>query len=284
MLPILAAAGNGLSVINVDLSAMTKAIKALYGVAGAVDEFIDRHIEELKASTNATIACTGRVLESAKAGFGIGYLSSVTIMATGQLLLGNPLAAAGVVTSSVTLTNPVAMTCAAVGAIVYGWSALNPTEQADVLARLSTGLEMGVELIRALIAFLLRQMAELLNSKQLSEFKQFIKQQAAQFGRTLSDVTRKVGDFVADATEKAGELAVHAADVSAASAKDGYAVFSKSASAATAATREGLEIVGHAASEAAGKAAAKVRDALKRKGTSDAAPDAALHQPNEHDK
>ena len=49
------------------------AIKALYGVATSVNTFIDEHIAKLKAHENETIKTTGRVLENAKAGFGIGY-------------------------------------------------------------------------------------------------------------------------------------------------------------------------------------------------------------------
>ena len=71
------------------LSGMVLAIKTLYGIAGAINEFIDDHIEKLKASDNPLIASTGRVLEGAKYGFGVGYVSSVAIIAVGQVLLGN---------------------------------------------------------------------------------------------------------------------------------------------------------------------------------------------------
>ena len=40
-------------------------------------------------SENVTISRTGRVLEMAKLGFGIGYLTSVVVIAVAQLLLGN---------------------------------------------------------------------------------------------------------------------------------------------------------------------------------------------------
>lgn len=92
------------------LSGMAQAIKALYHIAGEINEFIDDHIETLKASDNPLIASTGRVLEGAKYGFGVGYMSSVAIIAVGQFLLGNTLAAVGTVLTAATLTNPIAMT------------------------------------------------------------------------------------------------------------------------------------------------------------------------------
>lgn len=202
------------------LAPMTLAIRALYGMGKAAAEtaqdingFLDRHIADLKQSDNPTIASTGRVLEAAKFGFGFGYMSSVAIIATGQLLLGNGLAAAGTVAAGVTLTNPIAMTCAAVGAIYYGWDALSDKERAAILDRLSAGLEMGVELIKLLVAFVIRMTKEFLSSKQLAEFKEFIKTQSAQFGKTLYDVTHAVGDLVKGAAEKAGDLAKKTADL-----------------------------------------------------------------------
>lgn len=205
---------------------MALAIRALYGMGKAaaqaaqdINSFLDRHIADLKQSDNPTIASTGRVLEAAKFGFGLGYMSSVAIIATGQLLLGNGLAAAGTVAAGVTLINPIAMTCAAVGAIYYGWDALTDKERAAILDRLSVGLEMGVELIKSLVGFVIRMTKEFLSSKQLAEFKEFIKTQAAQFGKTLYDVTHAVGDLVKGAAERAGDLAGQAVDLTSAVAR-----------------------------------------------------------------
>jgi len=111
------------------LNPITAAIAALYSAANGINDFINSHIEVLKCSENPTIASTGRVLEAAKFGFGLGYLSSVAIMAVGQLILGNNLvfgagSVASMLGSAAVLSNPIAMTCGAVGAIYYGWNAL----------------------------------------------------------------------------------------------------------------------------------------------------------------
>ncbi len=211
------------------LAPMTIAIQVLYGMsktvhavgsaAAGINDYLDRHISELKQSDNPTIASTGRVLDAAKFGFGLGYMSSIAIIATGQLLLGNSLSAVGAVVSGVTLTNPIAMTCAAVGAIFYGWNALSDKERDAIVDRLSVGLEMGIELIKSLVDFVVRKTREFLSSKQLAEFKEFIKTQAAQFGKTLYAVTHTVGDLVRGAAEKASDLAVQAADLTSAAAK-----------------------------------------------------------------
>lgn len=212
------ASGTSLALTAV-LSPLTLAVKALYGMGEAINDFLDQHIADLKASDSPTIASTGRVLEAAKFGFGLGYMSSVAIMATGQLILGNGLSAAVTVASAATLTNPVAMTCAAIGAIVYGWDALTDKERQAILDRLSSGLDMGIELIKALIAFVLRITREFLSSRQLAELKEFIKLQAAQFGKSLFDITRTLGDLVKGAAEKAGDLAGQAVDMTSSAAR-----------------------------------------------------------------
>jgi hypothetical protein len=181
------------------LSPITKAVAGLYGIATDINDHLNRHIEDMKSSNNATVSRTGRVLEMAKFGFGIGYLSSVTIIAVGQFLLGNTLAAVTTVATAATLSNPIAMTCAAVGAIIYGWGALDDQEKNDILARLANGLEIGVELIKSVIAFVIATAKEVLDSKTLKDLKSFIGAKAALFGRSLSDVTHLTSDMLGDA-------------------------------------------------------------------------------------
>ena len=191
------------------LSPMGAALAGIYGVVNTVEQvnsFFNEHIERLKASDNKIIASTGRVLEGAKFGFGLGYAASIAILAAGQLLLGNTLAAVAVVGGAVAMTNPIAMTCAAVGAVYYGWAALTEQERSAIVDRLAEGLEMGTELIRSLISFAIRTTNELLSSKQLQEFKTFIANQAAQFGKSLYDVTHQMADFVKGTAIKAGDL------------------------------------------------------------------------------
>ena len=55
----------------------------------------------------------------------------------------------------------------------------------------------------------------MLSSKSISEFKVFIKEYAAKFGKTLFDVTGAMADFVKGAAEKAGEMTVKAGEFSA---------------------------------------------------------------------
>src|SRR5574343_868625 len=189
------------------LSAVAQAVAALYGAAADFNGFLDRHIASMKASGNHTVSRTGHVLEMAKLGFGLGYLSSVTILAVGQFILGNPLGAVQTVATAATLTNPVAMTCAAVGAIVYGWAALSDAERNSILERLAQGLEIGVELIKAIIGFVVSTAKSVLDSSALADLKQYIAEKAALFGRSLSDVTHLTVDVLSDA---AGAVKRHA--------------------------------------------------------------------------
>lgn len=180
-------------------SSMAKAVAGLYGVASDLNDFLNEHIQEMQSSANTTIASTGRILEMAKYGFGLGYLSSVAIIAVGQLLLGNPLSVISTVATAATLSNPIAMTCGAVGAILYGWSALSDEERNEMLDKLAHGLDIGVELIKSIISFVIGKAKELLNSQTLKDFKDFIADNAALFGRNLSDVTHLAIDVLSDA-------------------------------------------------------------------------------------
>ena len=156
------------------LSAMARAIQELYGIASDFNQYLDKHIEEMKLSQNPTVSRTGRVLEMAKYGFGIGYITPVVVIAVGQLLLGNSLAAITTVATAATLSNPIAMTCAAIGAIYYGWGALSDKEREEILDRLSTGLEVGIEFIRSVVRFVIDKTKEVLSSKNITEFKGYI--------------------------------------------------------------------------------------------------------------
>jgi hypothetical protein len=204
------------------LTTMATAIKGLYGMAVEINEFMDRHIADMMASDNPTVARTGRVLEMAKYGFGLGYITSTIVVACGQIILGNTLAAgavtaAGTVATAATLTNPIAMTCAAVGAIYYGWGALSDVEKTEILDKLSKGFEVGVELIKSIVGFIVDKTKELLSSKNLEEMKKFIGAAAETFGRTLSDVTHQISDRLSDSFEfikkRSGEVVEKTVDV-----------------------------------------------------------------------
>ena len=199
-LPIFGAAGFkiGTEVCKIASSAMVAGIKTLYGISKDINEYLDEHIEEMKRSENPTVSRTGRIFEMAKYGFGMGYITSVVVIAVGQLILGNALAAVTVVATAATLTNPIAMTCAAVGAIYYGWNALSDQEKNEMLEKLSHGLEIGIEMIRSVIRFLIDKTKEIWNSDNLAEIKKNISSAAAVFGKTLGDVTHKLVDKVSD--------------------------------------------------------------------------------------
>jgi hypothetical protein len=176
------------------LSTMAQAIQSLYGMGSDINDWLNKHIEDMKGSENPTISRTGRVLEGAKFGFGIGYITSFVIISVGQLLLGNPLSAVGAALTAATLTNPIAMTCAAIGAIYYGWGALSDVERNEILGKLSEGLDVGVELIKSMVKFVTDRMDEFRKSKNFEEIKVYIGSAAQLFGKTLAEVTHKTRD------------------------------------------------------------------------------------------
>ncbi len=176
------------------LNAMTEAIRSIYRIANDLDDYFDKHIAEMKGSDNPAVSRTGRVLEMAKFGFGLGYITPVIIISVGQMLLGNPWAAVTTVVTAATLTNPVAMTCAAIGAIYYGWGALSDVERNEILAKLSEGLQGGIELIRSMVRFVIDTVDELRKSKNFDELKNYVGSAARLFGKSLADVTHKTRD------------------------------------------------------------------------------------------
>lgn len=174
-------------------------ILALAGQYGFVDkaEFVISHIDTLKTADSLIANRCGQVLEQTVDGFGVGQESALVLIGLGQALLGNPLTG-GV--AAATLVNPVAMTCAAVGAIHYGWAALSASEQKVILATVGRAFDLGAELIRAMAAFAAKLLKALLSQESLIELKALVADAAALFGNRLSHVTHRLRDRAAEAT------------------------------------------------------------------------------------
>ena len=175
-------------------SMLASSIRQIYRMGSDANAWVDGHITDLQKSENPSISRTGRVLEKAKEGFAMGYMSSVVIIAAGQFLLGNTGAALASMGTAVVLANPVAMTCAAVGAIFYGWAALSEEEQDQVVANLASGFAMGTEIIRGIIEYVAKLM------KKLSEgsWSGSIKEMLSSWGDGLSDFFGDAGEAVVD--------------------------------------------------------------------------------------
>lgn len=204
-----------------ELTPIASAIKTLYGIATDINDFIDDQIAGMKSDPSPTISRAGHVLEAAKKGFGVGYISSATIIAAGQWMLGNHLAAVGTVATASIALNPYVMTAAALGALLYGYQALNDHERTTLHESIGNGLAVGVELIKSIIRFAIDTARQLLSKENREEMKKFIRETAAMFGRTLGDVTGKLTDKVADgATVLTGKARHLVAKVSRTKAKD----------------------------------------------------------------
>gem|GEM_PF-6721169 len=188
------------------------AIRSIYGTVKDINEFIDEQIDTMKLSSKEAIQVCGKVLEGVKFGFGIGYLTSTVVIATGHFLLGNiSLAAAHTITSA-TLTNPVAMTCGAIGAIYFGWSALDERERGEIIERVAEEFRIGVELVKSIISFVLEKMKVLTSSETIEDLKNFVREAAEKFGKSLSEITRKLKDKVFDTASYVREKAEEVGD------------------------------------------------------------------------
>ena len=183
------------------IPALKLAGSAVSGVASAVvaaNDASDNIIDQLKASDNATTNVIGRVLEGTKSGFMIGYVSPSILTAVGvALTTGDLLAAVG--GGVLILGNPVAGVCAAVGAVYFGWKALNEKERNSILEQVGTFLKIGYELIKSVIDFAFKLMKGLLSADNLKEIKETVSDAAEFVGRHLSDITHSVKDRLSEA-------------------------------------------------------------------------------------
>lgn len=179
---------------GIPLSSFTQALRALYGTASALGDFMDSHIEALKASGDETKSRTGEILAAAKFGFLFGYATPIAIVGVGQLLLGNPLTA--LVSMAGMAVNPFAITCAAVGAIWMGWKALAPAEQARILETVKTGLGLAISVVAAIIEFVIKQAQTFFAKPQVNALREMVRDEASAFGKSLAQVTGGAVDAV----------------------------------------------------------------------------------------
>lgn len=174
------AAGQGMGVLS-----------QLYGFAGSAASFAVEHIETLKAADNVLANRCGQVLEAASIGFGVGSETAMVLIGVGQGLLGNPLTGGAI---AVGPGNPIVMTCAAIGAIHYGWKAMNDTERDLLLGTVGAAFNVGVEFVRSIASFAFDLIQALMSRENMEELKRLVAVAAEAFGRHLSDVTRLLSD------------------------------------------------------------------------------------------
>lgn len=181
------------------LKLASNAASGLSAAVGAANKGSDAIIDGLKASENTTVNTIGRVLEGTKSGFLIGYLSPSILTAVGvTLTTGDLLAAIG--SGTAILGNPIAGVCAAVGAVYFGWKALNEKERSSILEQVGNFLNVGHELIKSVIDLAIRLMKDLLSAENLREIKETVSDAAEFVGRHLSDITHSVKDRLSEAS------------------------------------------------------------------------------------
>ncbi|GGB29511.1 hypothetical protein GCM10011380_18790 [Sphingomonas metalli] len=171
-------------------SAGATAVAKLYGHDN-VGDFIVSHIATLQGADNALVSRCGEVLAAVREGFGVGGEHSLMVIALGQTLLSGGVVPVGGVVS---LSNPVTLTCAAIGAIHYGWNALSEQEKAAILASVATIFATGVESVRSVAGFVLKTIKALLSRENLAALKKMASDGAAYFDRCIGDITRSIAD------------------------------------------------------------------------------------------
>jgi hypothetical protein len=89
------------------------------------------------------------------------------------------------------------------------------------------GLEVGIELIKSMVGFIINKTKELLSSKNIDDIKSFIESAASVFGKSLGDVTHKLSDVASDTFDvfkKQGSLAMERTFEAATDARENVAL------------------------------------------------------------
>jgi hypothetical protein len=175
-------------------------LASLYGFTVSAAQFAVQHIDVLKAADNELARRCGFILEATSKGFDIGADKALLLIGVGQSLLGNPLTGALAASGP---GNPIVMTCAAIGAIHYGWNAMSDKERDRVLLAVSKAFEVGVEFVHSIARFAIETIRSLMSSEQLAELKQIVAEAAATFGRRLRQITHPVFDRAVQAPKVA---------------------------------------------------------------------------------
>ena len=228
-------------------AALTAAGHAVSGVAAAVaqaNQLTDSMIETLKANDNLTINRVGRVLEGTKFGFLMGYITPSILTAVGVCLTtGDLMMATG--GSIAVLGNPEAGTCAAVGAVFFGWKALNDNEREEILNQVGKFLNVGWEQIKAVVEFAIKLMKDLFTADNIQEIKETVADAASAVGRHISDITKSVRDKARKFAASARNTASAAASaISGAAASTGGAVSSAAGGVAQGASTASGKVTG----------------------------------------
>ena len=71
---------------------------------------------------------------------------------------------------------------------------LTEDEKNAIVLRLTAAFEVGAELIKSMISYVITSLGTLLSKENLAEFKNFIASAAENFGKTLADITRDIKD------------------------------------------------------------------------------------------
>lgn len=172
------------------MNTISIALQSVYGTTEQIGKHLDTVVSDMKKADNPAVARTGHVIESAKLGFGIGYTTPIVIIALGQMILGHPLQA--VASAAAMAVNPFAITCAAVGAIYYGWTALSEDERDAIVTRLSAGLEVGTELVRSIASYVIKLIKELSSPELIQGMKASFMQGMEACADKLGELTTAV--------------------------------------------------------------------------------------------
>ncbi len=99
--------------------------------------------------------------------------------------------------------NVVVITCAALGAIHYGWKAMLDEDWEILVNAVGKAFKVGAELIRSIATFAYDKLKALMSAENMAELRKLVSSVAAGFGTRLSEITRKLSDRLAEGSSYA---------------------------------------------------------------------------------
>ena len=175
---------------------MIPRVLAHYGVTtkqeSEREKFVVGHIQMLESSENEAVARTGFVLRRTFDGYGLGHKIPLAIMAMGQAMLGIDLATSAPFIAS----SPTAFTCAAVGAIYFGYQALSDEERTELIAKIGNAFQFGTELVRSVVEFCINALRSIFDKENLAIVKAYVAEFANMVGSSLAEITGKLSDRI----------------------------------------------------------------------------------------
>jgi negative regulator of replication initiation len=96
------------------------------------------------------------------------------------------------------------------GAVYWGYQALEQEEREQLHRLIGEAFDFGVELVKTIVDFCIRTMKDLLDSEEFAQLRKYVAEFAEAVGSSLYEVTGRIYDRVTEIANSAGEAVTSA--------------------------------------------------------------------------